>query len=153
MHGSTRDQLENLLGNGDPTADGNGALAHLKSCSKCAEEVASMQTTAQQLRALRLADELEPSAGFYARVLQRIEERTYISEWGAFLYSPFSKRLAYASLSAALILGTYVFTAESMEESSQSLEQSQQVQQLRGSQSERRDAVLVNLVSFEKSPR
>lgn len=153
MHGSMKDQLENLLVDGDPTADGNGAVAHLKSCSECSGEFLAMQVTAKQLQALRSTEELEPSAGFYARVLQRIEQRSHISEWGAFLYSPFSKRLAYASLSAALILGMYVFTAESMDGHLQSSASAQEAPQFVGSQSQQRDAVLVNFASFEGSPQ
>lgn len=152
MHGSIRDQLENLLAHGDPAVDRNGAVAHIHSCSECSAEFLAMRETAEQLRKLRAGEELEPSAGFYARVLQRIESRARISEWAAFLYSPFSKRLAYASLSAALILGAYVLTEESRDGHLQSsgIGQSPSVM---GSQAEQRDAVIVNFASFEGSPQ
>lgn len=102
---------------------------------------------------MKVSEDLEPSAGFYARVLQRIEERAKISEWAAFLYSPFSKRLAYASLSAALILGAYVFTEESLDGHLRSAGTVQQAPRVMGSQAEQRDAVLVNFASFEGSPQ
>ncbi len=42
---------------------------------------------------------MEPAAGFYARVMQRIEEKAQDSIWAVFVYSPFGKRLAFGSLS------------------------------------------------------
>ena len=72
-----------------------------------------MTTQAELIRLLRAPEEMEPAPGFYARVLQRIEERTKDSIWAVFLYPPFAKRLVYASLSVALMLGTYVITQES----------------------------------------
>ena len=112
-----------------------------------------MRATAEQLRELKSSEDVEPAAGFYARVLQRIEQRAKISEWGAFLYSPFSKRLAYASLSAALILGAYVLTAESQDGHLQSAGMVQKAPEVTGTQSQQRDAVLVNFASFEGSPQ
>lgn len=112
-----------------------------------------MRETAEQIRQLRAGEELEPAAGFYARVLQRIESRARLSAWGAFLYSPFSKRLAYASLSAALILGAYVFTEESRDGHLQAAGVEQQAPLVIGSPAEQRDAVVVNLASFEGSPQ
>jgi hypothetical protein len=67
-----------------------------------------MKSQAIQIAGLRAPANIEPSAGFYARVLQRIEECEIESFWSLFGDSPFGKRLAAASLTIALALGTYV---------------------------------------------
>ena len=110
-----------------------------------------MSTQSELLKTLRAPEELEPAAGFYARVLQRIEERAKESIWAAFIYSPFSKRLVYASLTIALMLGTYVIAEESRDGH---LGATRMVaQQLHdgplvvGNQAEQRDAVLANFAS------
>ncbi len=156
MHGSIRDQLEKLLADGASNADCAGLPAHLAECRECSVQLNDMRTAAQHLRTLRAPEELEVSAGFYARVLERIEQRTSISAWAAFLYSPFSRRLAYGSLSAALIITAYLFTAESIDghifgETASTIRLAPQTSRVFGSQSEQRDAVLVNFASYQES--
>jgi predicted anti-sigma-YlaC factor YlaD len=115
MHGSVRDGLENLLA-AKPSAAGSHGLGlsrkHLAACEECAKEVSEMSAQAELLRSWRSPREVEPAAGFYARVLQRIEERTKDSIWAVFIYSPFGKRLAFASFTLALLLGSYVIGQE-----------------------------------------
>ncbi len=157
MHGSIRDQLEKLLADGVSDADRTGvAAAHLTKCPECFVQVNEMRTAAQHLRVLRAPEEMEVSAGFYAKVLEKIEQRTRVSAWAAFLYSPFSKRLAYASLSAALILAAYLFTAESIDghfsgKPTSTVQSAPPSSRVFGSQSEQRDAVLVNFASYQES--
>ena len=116
-----------------------------------------MQANAAQLRTLRTAEPLDVPAGFYAKVVQRIEERARVSVWAAFLYSPLSRRLAYGSLSAALILGMYVFAEESsdghLEAPAVAAQQGQRTPAVFGNQDEQRDAVLVNFASYEGLPQ
>ena len=96
--------------------------------------------------------EAEPSAGFYARVLQRIEERAQNTIWAVFLYSPFGKRVAYASLALALLLGTYVVSMESQDghlyASASAMTQDDSDTPVQGDSTDKRDAVLVNFVSY-----
>jgi hypothetical protein len=98
---------------------------------------------------------VEPPPGFYARVLQRIENTAKASIWAGFLYSPFRKRFAYASLSLALLLGMYVFVEEKADldphEQAAIVQQSNSAESVFGDQSQQRDAVLVNLASYEGS--
>ncbi len=109
MHGVVRNRLEDLL-----RADRSKPLPeHLASCAECLSELNLMKSQSMQLAALRAAEVLEPSPGFYARVLQRIEESEYDSFWAFFVDSTFSKRLAAASLTIALALGTYMVSEES----------------------------------------
>jgi hypothetical protein len=95
MHGSVRAELENLL-SAEPSA--------------AAVEISGM------LKTLRSPSGVEPSAGFYARVMQRIEASARRSIWWVFVYSPIGKRVAYASLAVSLALGTYMVAAESTDD-------------------------------------
>ncbi len=105
MHGPVRERLEDLL----HADQGQGGLTeHLAGCAECSSQLAAMKSQSMQLASLRAPENVEPSAGFYARVLQRIEEYEIDSFWAFFGDSPFGKRLAAASLTIALALGTYV---------------------------------------------
>ncbi len=103
----------------------------------------------EDLLATLRAEEVEPAPGFYARVLQRIEERESESLWSFFVDSPFSKRLALASLTITLALGSYVVSAERHEASTMSqnivaFSGTHYDAPVMGSQAEQRDAVLEN---------
>lgn len=111
MHGTIRSRLEDLLGKGP--ADPNVG-DHLASCPECASEFGQMKRHSAQLAVFR-GPELDPQAGFYARVLQRIEEQEPICFWSFFVDSAFSKRLAIVSVSVAVAMGSYVISQESRE--------------------------------------
>jgi hypothetical protein len=72
-----------------------------------------MRIQAHRLKTLQTPAAVEPNAGFYARVIQRIEQTAKRSIWWVFVYSPVGKRLAYASLAITLVLGSYMLAAES----------------------------------------
>jgi hypothetical protein len=113
-----------------------------------------MQVQAELFDLLRAPEELEPAPGFYARVIQRIEERAKDSMWAAFLYSPFAKRLTYASLTLAIMLGTYVVMQEARDGHllggpSVVAQNVQYDAPVTGSESEQRDAVLANFAAHE----
>ncbi len=145
MHGSIRNRLEFLLtGKGEcPEAE-----QHLLSCQSCSSELDVMRSQSKLLRTLRSEEEVEPAAGFYARVIQRIEERAKDSIWAVFIYSPFGKRLAFASLTIAVLLGSYVLTEEGLD--GHLLGAKMVAQQMHddplvvGDQAQQRDAVLEN---------
>jgi hypothetical protein len=117
-----------------------------------------MQVQAELLKSLRAPEELDPSPGFYARVVQRIEERAKDSIWAVFIYSPFSKRLMYASLTIAVMLGTYVVTQEARDGhllGGQAVvaQNTHYDAPVTGSESEQRDAVLENFAAHQGFPR
>jgi putative copper export protein len=103
------------------------------------------------LRSLRAPNEVTPSAGFYARVMQRIEDSARDSIWSVFTDSPFGKRLAYASFTVAVLLGTYVVAQESRDGHltghSVLAQEFFNTAPVVGSQAEQRDAVLTNFAS------
>jgi hypothetical protein len=151
MHGSIRDRLEELLAAEGSAGNDQGLQQHLSSCQECSSEVGAMRSQAELLHAWRAPEEVEPAAGFYARVLQRIEERTKESIWAPFIYSPVAKRLTYASLAATLLLGSYVISQETqgagMGSEPAAVQQFHRDVPVMGSRQQQRDAVLVNFIS------
>ena len=149
MHGPIRHRLEQLLSDTAQQADTSD---HLASCAACAEEFSQMRAQSQLLRGLRAPEEMEPAPGFYARVMQRIEEEGVCSIWSVFLEGPFGKRLVYASLALALILGVWVVSVERADGHLGSepviAEQSHRDLPVTGDPAHQRDVVLVNLASY-----
>jgi anti-sigma factor RsiW len=85
--------------------------AYLAANSKAAEQVQSFEESAYELRELRAphedGSERQPAPGFYARVMQRVEEERSVPFWMAFLEPLFVKRLAFACLMWFALLGSY----------------------------------------------
>jgi len=163
MHGFIREGLEDLLtakrvSEGATGERFQGLDQHLASCGECAGEVSVMQAHSELLRSFRPPEEAEPAAGFYARVLQRIEEHARASIWAVFIYSPYGKRLALASATLALLLGSFVVAQESNDghlSGGENLvaQEMQVAAPVIGDQSQQRDAVLVNFVSYQGSAK
>jgi len=151
MHGSIRNDLENLL---EGKARRNQVSQHLASCHECADELALLEDQKALFRSLRVAEEVEPLGGFYARVMQRIEERAKDSIWAVFVYSPFGRRLAMASFSLAVLLSSYVVAQEKldghlMQPPSPLVQQVHYDVPVVGDQAQQRDAVLQNFAVHE----
>lgn len=123
MHREIYERLEEVLSGTPP----DWAASHLKQCKECRDEVFSMQAQAALVRQLKPPAEIEPRAGFYARVLERIEAEGPVSIWNLFVESAFGKRIAVASLALAVLLGVYLVSiersAEPMVAAGQSAEQ------------------------------
>jgi len=108
MHRVTQDYLEELLDGVLP--QGHQVYAHLKQCAECTDEVEAMRLQNDMFRAWTA--EAEPTPGFYARVLDRIEAQRPSSIWTLFSESLFGRRLATASLALALVTAAFVITQE-----------------------------------------
>jgi len=148
MHRSIRDNLEEVLAGTDA---GSPLPEHLKNCEECSGEVNAMREQARLLRTLRAEsppENIEPRAGFYARVMERIEAQRGVSIWSVFGESAFGRRLAVASMAVALLLGTYLVTAEQAEHRSSRADDSGLVWNQSGAPD--RAAVLVNLVTYQE---
>ncbi|MGB6943180.1 MAG: hypothetical protein WBE37_12335 [Bryobacteraceae bacterium] len=110
MHQEIRHNLEDYL-------RGSGSKlpaefhAHLGECRECSDELRSLEAQSQLLRSLAGPREMEPRAGFYARVMERIEVQP-ASIWSVFLDRKFGFRLAVASAVLVALLGTYLVTSE-----------------------------------------
>jgi predicted anti-sigma-YlaC factor YlaD len=109
MHRLIEENLEEILNDGK--AD-RSATEHLAGCEKCRGEVNAMRGHSALLREWRGSAEMEPRGGFYARVMERIENQGPVSVWNLFLESVFGRRLALASLALALLLGMYLVSTE-----------------------------------------
>ena len=140
---------------------------HLDACEDCMAELKAFENHAAAVRSLR-AGTIEPRAGFYARVMNRIEEtRAKASIWSAFLEPVFARRIVYASVALVLLLGTYLVSSGFNDSAVQQLQQptlavTQQDSVTppdqktvnadfeNGSVAQQRDAVLVNLASYQE---
>ena len=154
MHGSIRDEL--IRDGWDKNSE--ELRNHLSSCRECSAEVNTMRAHSAMLQELRVPEEIAPAAGFYARVIQRIEERAKQSIWAVFIYSPFAKRLTYASFALAVILGSYVIAEESRDghltaPATMVARQGHYDPPVVGSVAQQRDAVLENFASEQGSIR
>jgi anti-sigma factor RsiW len=150
MHGSIRDKLEDLLSQ-KPAKKDPGVERHLSSCAECASELESMGKQSALLQSFRAADIVEPAPGFYARVMQRIEDSARDSVWAVFIDSPFGKRLAYASFMLTVLLGSYVIAQESRDGhlgGPSTVAQEFYAAPVVGTPAQRRDAVLTNFSSY-----
>ncbi len=152
MHRRVRDKLEDILaGTGGHAVNGTEDARHLHECAKCKDEVAAMRSQQRLLRSLRLPEEAEPRAGFYARVIERIESQGAASSiWSLFFDSPAGRGLAMASMVLALSLGVYLVSSErgAHVEAGQTLTAPGSSGMLTGSPD--RDAVLFNLVTYRE---
>jgi hypothetical protein len=111
------------------------------------------------LRSLQCDADIEARPGFYARVMERIEARGPLSIWAQLLEPGFGRRLAFASATLVVLLGTYLVTTEPGDNSLASnpaitydattaqvdMSGNDTLQQQR-----ERDAVLVNLASYHE---
>lgn len=165
MHEPIRDGLEEYL-KGPAGELPREFHSHLEACEGCSDELRALQAQAELMRVLRPGQEVEPRAGFYARVMDRIEAEGPASIWSILLEPRIGQRLAVACAMLVLLLGTY-FVASEMSEPMVAVaptvavtappstngfsasptpadEDSPQQQQ------QQRDAVLVNLASFHE---
>jgi hypothetical protein len=135
-----RDRVEQFLSG---TADAS-AQQHLTECHECREEIAGMQDQASLLQGLRAGSEVEPRAGFYARVMERIEAQGAESIWNMFFESPLGRRVAMASMALAVCLSVYLVSSEEMANRN-TAPPSRTVM----ADSPDQDTVLVNLVTYQ----
>jgi hypothetical protein len=88
--------------------------------SRCDEEtrrtVRQFEDTAEMIRQLRCPDEVAPSPGFYARVMEGISARRQSSVWSLFLDPQFSQRLMLASAALLILLGLTLFSTPVQDE-------------------------------------
>jgi anti-sigma factor RsiW len=119
MHAVLMDSLEDYLaGTLEPEVE-KEIEAHLKTCSACHEEVHGMQDVSQLFVALQPAETVEPSMGFYAKVMRQVGEQRPAPSFASLfaLDFAFGRRLVFASLLTLAVLGTYLVSRESLDPS------------------------------------
>ena len=109
MHDVIRNGLEGYLSRRMAPESSAAFRAHLAGCEACRVTVAGLENQAALVRSLRVSEEeLAPAAGFYARVMERIDAQRPISLWSVFLQPLFARRVLYASVVLVLLLGSSV---------------------------------------------
>jgi len=154
MHQPVRDNLEEYL-KGSTREIPQEFHAHLAACEDCANELRLYESQAEMLRLLQLdAEQIDPRAGFYGRVMDRIEQEGRSSIWSALLQPNFGRRLAMASAVLVMLLGTYFVTTEAREpavvSSDVAMSDVQPAANQDSQQQRQRDAVLVNLAAYHE---
>src|SRR5882724_5317414 len=157
MHDPIRENLEDFL-MGSSRKMPQEFQAHLEACDECANELRLLQTHSAMLRSLQCDADIEARPGFYARVMERIEARGPLSIWAQLLEPGFGRRLAFASATLVVLLGTYLVTSEPGDNSLASnpttvaYDATTSQVDVAGAdtlhQQRQRDAVLVNLASY-----
>jgi anti-sigma factor RsiW len=123
---------------------------HLGECEECGEELRELEAQSQLLRSVRSTN-AEPRAGFYARVMERIEAQQPFSIWSVFLDRKFGLRLAVASGLLAGLLGVYLVTSEpSGPEAGVTATVAISNAPAEAGEQQQRDAVLVDLASYRQ---
>ena len=112
MHQPIENGIEDYLTGRAGTENYRAFVTHLSVCAECATEVGLMKEQAEWMRELRPPADAEPSAGFYARVMDRIETQSAKSFWGIFLEPVFANRLALACLALFVVLSSAVWQTD-----------------------------------------
>lgn len=114
MHEPVLVRLEEYLDSGEPTAE---LESHLKECAECRKEVELMRMQSLMFDSLKAPVHADPAPGFYARVMAQVDSQVKPSVWSLFGESLFAKRLAYASATLMVLMGTYLISSQPAEES------------------------------------
>ncbi len=115
MHRPIKEHLEDYLQHGTVRPLPAEFEAHLKTCEACRDEVGRMKAQATLLRGLSVNEEIEPAAGFYARVMRRIEAQRPVTIWDALVEPLFVRRTVYACIAVILVLFSYMVRTEPVE--------------------------------------
>lgn len=107
MHDVIRNGLESYLSRHLAPERLAAFRGHLAECAPCREVVTAFEQQSALIRSLRVPEEeAAPAAGFYARLMERIDSQRPISLWSVFLQPLFARRVMYASLALFLFLGS-----------------------------------------------
>jgi hypothetical protein len=132
--------------------------SHIAGCPDCREQVDLLREQSALLRTLSAPAVPELRAGFYGRVIARIESQAKPGFWSLLLEPAFGRRLVYGSLSLVILMSVYLVAIEpatnTVASSSPEMILSQPVLDKRqpiGVNPQRdRDTVLVNLATFSE---
>ena len=113
MHAVVMQSLEEFLsGTLNPAAQ-RDIEAHLKSCDACRGEIRNMREVSQWFGSLRTEEAVIPTPGFYARVMQQVEQQAAPRARGLFgLDFAFGRRMVFACLLTLAVLGSYLVSRE-----------------------------------------
>jgi len=113
MHAVVTESLEEYLSGVLEPAVRRSIETHLHACAGCRAEVDGMADVSQLFGALR-NQPCEPAAGFYARVVERIEANSSAPSFaGLFAFDlVFARRLAFSCMLTLAVLGSVLVSRE-----------------------------------------
>lgn len=104
-----RENLEDYLSGTLSDSKRAAVDAHLAAHPEAAEEWSFYLDSASLFQMLRVdSEEAEPAPGFYARVMERVQQERGIPFWNVFLQPSFVRQLVFACLMWFAVLGAYV---------------------------------------------
>ena len=114
MHAVVMESLEEFLAGTLEPVERRTVEAHLGNCAACREELHGMQDFRLLFGSLRPHEEIEPSPGFYARVMTQVAERNAAPSWSNFfaLEPALGRRLVFSCLLVLVAMGTYLISNE-----------------------------------------
>lgn len=114
MHAVVMQNLEEFLSGTLEPATHREIEAHLASCKACRVEVEGMREVSQCFGSLRSEEAATPEVGFYARVMQQVEQSKAAPSVASLLGLDFAfgRRLVFASLLTLAVLGSYLVSRE-----------------------------------------
>jgi anti-sigma factor RsiW len=152
MHAAVMESLEDYLAGSLDPAERQRIESHLKQCEMCREEVAAMEEASLLFGELRNGAAFGPNPGFYAGVMQRVEQSRPAPSLGSlFAFDlAFGRRLVFACLLTLAVLGSYLISRETSYSGSPSpvAVMAQQDSPAFGS-APGHDAMLVTLTAYE----
>jgi len=151
MHQPVREGLEEYLAGRLPSGEFE---SHLQSCAECSVEVEILREQSRLVRVLRADETVEPAPGFYARVLNRIEQHVRPSIWALLLEPSLGRRIAMASAVLTVAIGAYIVSTEPFRPARMNPTAIYAIQALPQQdtpavEAQDRDLVLANLASFQ----
>jgi anti-sigma factor RsiW len=145
MHQVTIDNLEEYLSGTLTPAAQRDFDAHLKICTDCQREVNGMLDMSGLFETLRAPEQVAVPAGFYARVVARVNRTEIPSFWSLFAFdAAFGRRMVFASLLTLAILGSFLISRETGYSPGPASPETVMAQH-----STDRDAMLLTLTSYE----
>ena len=108
MHEPLVSQLEEILQGRMTPAQRSNVDAHLAVCAECKEELQAMTSFTEVVRSLRAPAVPELRAGFYARVMQKVDEQGRPSFWNLLLDPVFGRRLVYGTGALFLLMASFL---------------------------------------------
>jgi predicted anti-sigma-YlaC factor YlaD len=114
MHAVVMESLEEFLAGTLEPLERRSIEAHLGNCVACREELQGMEDLSLLFRSFRPQEEIEPSPGFYTRVMTQVAERNAAPSWSNFfaLEPALGRRLVFSCLLVLVAMGTYLISNE-----------------------------------------
>jgi anti-sigma factor RsiW len=110
------ESLEEFLAGTLEPAERHTIEAHLGNCAACREELQGMEDLSLLFGSLHAPanEPFESAPGFYARVMQQVEDRKSVPSWSSFftLDPAIGRRLVYSCLVVLVAMGTYLVSSE-----------------------------------------